>query len=64
MNNLKKMKINCCLFRWLGVWSVVQEVRHDSGAFKVVGGGGVRFLIISDFIEKSTVIIYAIKGLK
>ena len=28
------------------------------------GGGGVRFLIISDFIEKSTVIIYAIKGLK
>ena len=54
MINLKKMKINCCLFRWLGVWSVVQEVRHDVGAFKVVGGGGVRFLIISDFIEKST----------
>lgn len=26
---------------------------HDVGAFKVVGGGGVRFLIISDFIEKS-----------
>ena len=29
--------------------------RHDVGAFKVVaGGGGVRFLMISDFIEKST----------
>ena len=36
------------------MWSVVQEVRHDVGAFKVVGGGGVRFLMISDFIEKST----------
>ena len=22
------------------MWSVVQEVRHDVGAFKVVGGGG------------------------
>jgi len=36
------------------VWSVVQEVTHDVGAFKAVGVGGVRFLIISDFIEKST----------
>ena len=35
------------------MWSVVQEVRHDVGTFKVVGGG-VRFLMISDFIEKST----------
>ena len=44
MINLKKMKINCCLFRWLGVWSVVQEVRHDVGAFKVVGWGRSKIL--------------------
>ena len=26
------------------MWSVVQEVRHDSGAFKVVGGGRSKIL--------------------
>ena len=55
MINLKKMKINKLLpIQVVKVWSVVQEVRHDVGTFKVVGGWGVRFLMISDFIEKST----------
>ena len=26
------------------MWSVVQEVRHDVGTFKVVGGGGSKIL--------------------
>ena len=40
MINLKKMKINKLLpIQVVKVWSVVQEVRHDVGTFKVVGGG-------------------------